>query len=806
MRFLNVVVIILLMAQSVTSADQAGSTGTAAARQVLSMDKGWRFSRGQIEYDRGWHKSKKFSQGPCAVDYNDSGWQLVDVPHDFVIEGTFDPSARVEGGFLKGDIGWYRKQFTIPEEDKDKRIRIEFDGVFRNCKVFLNDFFVGSHLSGYTSFFFDVTDFINYGGKNVLAVEVDARDYEGWWYEGGGIYRHVRLVKTGTVHVAPWGVFVASKAEKETDPASAEVTIQTTILNRRTNAADYTVTSTVLSLDGDKVAETSTKVSQRRWGEQQTLQTVSVSAPKLWSIEKPQLYTLKTSIVCDGNVVDSVETKFGIRTIRIDTGKGFFLNGKHVKIKGVCCHQDHAGVGVALPDRLHEWRIEKLKEMGVNAYRCSHNPPAPEILEACDKLGMLVLDENRILSSAPENLAQLESMILRDRNHPSVIMWSLGNEEFNIQGKSEGRRIARTMYEFVKALDPTRAVTVAENGVFNEGPAFAVDVKGLNYAHDQYDRWHKEHPDKALLATETGSTVTTRGIYRFDAQKGYVHAYDKRNSQIHWAPGAQTMWRSLASKDFVMGCFVWTGFDYKGEPTPFAWPCINSHFGIMDMCGFPKDNYYYYKSWWSDEPVLHLLPHWNWPDKTGEEIEVWCFSNCDEVELSLNDKVIDRRQMPRDGHLEWKIAYQPGTLLARGFKDDKVVLTKEVRTTGAPAKVKMIPDRTKIRADGEDVAIVTVQVVDEKGDVVPYADNLVSFDVADNAKIIGVGNGDPSSHEPDKAKMRRAFNGLCQLIIQSTDKPGKIEITARSDGLSQATITLEAEQAAIRPAAQGDNE
>jgi beta-galactosidase len=782
-----------------------GSSAVAIAaddsspRQVLSMDKGWKFHRGAIEYDFGWHKSKKFSQGPCAADFNDSAWHKVNVPHDFVIEGTFDPSARVEGGFLKGDIGWYRKKFTVPESDKNKRIYIEFDGVFRNCKVFLNEFFIGSHLSGYTSFFFDVTDFLNYGGENVIAIEVDARNYEGWWYEGGGIYRHVRIVKTDPMHVAPWGIFIRTESDKEDSPDSATVTIATKVLNRMTAAAQYKLTSAILSPQGSPVAQLSTEATQSRWGEQETIQKIRISNPELWSIEKPQRYTLETTVVCDGNVVDNVKTKFGIRTIRIDAEKGFFLNGKYVKIKGVCCHQDHAGVGVALPDRLHEWRIEKLKEMGANAYRCSHNPPAPEILEACDRLGMLVLDENRILSSAPENLEQLESMILRDRNHPSVIMWSLGNEEGNIQGKPEGRRIARSMYEFVKALDPTRPVTVAENGVFNEGPAFVVDVKGLNYSHNLYDMWHRDHPDRPLLATETGSTVTTRGIYAYDPNKGYVHAYDKRESGIHWAPSAQTMWRSLATKDFVMGCFVWTGFDYKGEPTPFAWPCVNSHFGIMDTCGFAKDNYYYYKSWWTDEPVLHLLPHWNWPDKTGQEIAVWCFSNCDEVELSLNGKSLGKKEMPRLGHIELKVPYEPGTLSAKGFKNGKAILTKEIRTTGAPAQIKVIPDRTKIKADGEDIAIATVQIVDEKGDVVPYADNLVAFDVTGNAKIIGVGNGDPSSHEPDKATMRRAFNGLCQVIIQAGDNPGQIQLSAQSDGLASVKSNLEAQQAETKP-------
>jgi len=776
----------------------SGLAGFAAAddtspRQVFSLDKDWRFHRGQIEYDKGWHKAKKFSQGPCAIDFDDSRWQTVSVPHDFVVEGVFDPSARVEGGFLKGDVGWYRKKFDIAESDEGKRIWLEFDGVFRNCKVFLNDFFIGSHLSGYTSFFFDVTDFVNYGGENLLAVEVDARDYEGWWYEGGGIYRHVRLVKMPPVHVAPWGVFVTTETDKETEPDSATITIQTKVVNRRTETTRYTLTSAVLSPQGKSVAEISTQVEQPRWNEQEIIQKVQIANPQLWSLEGPQLYTLVTTILKDGTVVDRVETKFGIRTIRIDAEKGFFLNGTPVKLKGVCCHQDHAGVGVGLPDRLHEWRIERLKQMGANAYRCSHNPPAPEILEACDRLGMLVLDENRILNSSPECMSQLESMILRDRNHPSVIMWSLGNEEFNIQTRPEGRRIAHTMYELVKSLDSTRPITVADNAVASEGPAFAVDVKGLNYSHNKYETWHREHPNIPLLASETASTVTTRGIYKSDREKGYVHAYDRRNREIHWAPGAETMWKSVARYDYVMGCFVWTGFDYRGEPTPFKWPCINSHFGIMDMCGFAKDNYYYYKSWWQDEPVLHVFPHWNWPDKVGEEIEVWCFSNCDEVELSLNGESLGKNQMPRLGHLEWKVPYEPGTLSAKGFQNGKVVLTRDVRTTGAPAGIKMIADRKKIKADGEDVAIITVQIVDTEGDVVPYAGNLVSFDVTDNARIIGVGNGDPSSHEPDKSDMRRAFNGLCQVILQAGEKPGEIILKAESPGLMSAQLALQAE-------------
>jgi len=761
-------------------------------RQIWSMDFDWKFHLGAIDYDKGWRKAKEFEKGPMAIDYYDAGWRTVDLPHDFVVEGQYDRTTRQESGYLPKDFGWYRKEFHIPAEDQNKRIYIEFDGVFRDCKVYLNNFFIGSHLSGYSSFYFDVTDFINYGGDNTIAVEVDARAYEGWWYEGGGIYRHVRLVKTDSLSVSPWGVYVTTESEKESDPAWADVKIETTVSNRYLEAVPCKVISTIKNSVGKTVAEMQTSSEIDRWADSLVKQKIRVNKPALWSAEAPNLYTLITKIIKDEQIVDTVETVFGIRTIRVEPDKGLFLNGQRIKLKGVCCHQDHACVGVALPDRVHEFRIEKVKQMGANSYRCSHNPPAPEILEACDRLGMLVIDETRVLSSSNEGLSQLRSLILRDRNHPSIIFWSIGNEEIKVQNTIEGRRIGRTMVELVRQLDPGRLITAAEDRSKADsiGLREVVDIKGINYDKHLYRSIHEGNPDLPLLATEIGATVTCRGVYETDPEKGYVHAYDEREKDVHWGPSAEKAWNAVASNDFLLGGFVWSGFDYRGEPQPFLWPQINSIYGIMDMCGFAKDNYYYYKSWWGDEPLVHIFPHWNWPNKLGESINVWCFSNCDEVELFLNGKSLGKKKMNHLSHLEWDVPYEPGELLAKGYKDGKLLLSDRVETTGPPAAVELVPDRNTINADSHDVVIITVRVVDEQGNVVPTAGNEVFFGVSDNAHILGVGNGDPSSHEPDKARKRRVFNGLAQLIVQTKDKPGNIEITATSNGLKSTKLNI----------------
>jgi beta-galactosidase len=485
--------------------------------------------------------------------------------------------------------------------------------------------------------------------------------------------------------------------------------------------------------------------------------------------------------------------------MRWDPDAGFFLNGKHVILKGTCNHQDHAGVGSAIPDRLQEFRIKRLKEMGSNAYRTSHNPPTPELLDACDRLGMLVLDENRTFSSEAEGTSQLERLIRRDRNHPCVFAWSLANEEGSDQGNARGQRMATTLRRLARSLDPTRPVTAAMNGGWGAGFSLVLDVQGFNYGTGaRMDQFRARFPRLPAMGTEVASTVSTRGIYANDKEKGYVSAYDLNFPP--WAATAETWWTTYAARPWLAGGFVWTGFDYRGEPTPYKWPCTSSHFGIMDTCGFPKDNFYYYQAWWGDRPVLHLFPHWNWAGKEGQDIDVWVHSNLDRVELFLNGRSLGSQAMQRNSHLAWKVPYAPGSIEARGFKDNAQVLVATRETTGAPAAIVVRPDRASIHADGEDVTVLEVQVVDAAGRIVPTADNQVTFAVSGEGRLLGVGNGDPSSHEADKGSVRRAFNGLCCAIIQSSKSPGSIQVVASASGLRSATLAIPTTVSAPRPA------
>ncbi|MBC8137289.1 MAG: DUF4982 domain-containing protein [Fibrella sp.] len=740
---------------------------------------------------------------PDAVkpDFNDAPWRKVHLPHDYVVEGTFDSGADTGHGSLPVTQGWYRKTFTLPTSYRGKSLWIDFDGIYRKSTVYLNGVKLGENPSGYIGSQYDITKAANFGGKNVLAVHVDPRQAEGWWYEGGGIYRHVWLNVTDPVHVAPWGTFVRSEvrgAEGATNP-DADVRIETTIINDSATAQNGVVISRVIGPDRKTVATVRTEQVLPAGQSTVVNQSAAVATALLWSVESPRLYRVETTISRAGRVVDSSSTPFGIRTIRFDANKGFFLNGKSVKIKGTCNHQDHAGVGIAVPDSLQYWRIRKLKEMGSNAYRCSHNPPAPEILDACDKLGMLVMDEARhlgdtTLAKTPrgakaEDLSELKALIRRDRNHPSVIMWSMANEEFALQGTDEGARLYEAMEKVTKSLDPTRPVTTAQNAGFGEGFTKVHDLQGFNYNIRVYDDLHKRFPELPMYGSETASAVSTRGEYINDKEKGYVSAYDVNAPP--WGATAEAAWTPIAQREWRAGAFVWTGFDYKGEPTPYGWPCINSHFGILDIAGFPKDTFWYYQAWWGDKPVAHLLPHWNWAGKEGQEISVWCHSNAEQLELFLNNKSLGTKTMPRYGHLEWKVPYAPGTLEVRGTTGGKIVATDRVETTGAPVALRLKTTRKKLFADGEDMTLVEVSVVDAEGRVVPEVDNTVSFAVTGAGEIGGVGNGDPSSHEPDKASQRKAFHGLCMVLVRAGDKPGKIQLRATAPGLKPAVLPLE---------------
>jgi beta-galactosidase len=645
-------------------------------------------------------------------------------------------------------------------------------------------------------------------GTNVISVRVDATLDEGWFYEGAGIYRHVWLTRTAPVHLVRGGTFLRTEFGRSTgvisstDPATIFATCEVV------NEGDATVTgrlhATLLDAEGKTVATMTSLPAPIAPGDQHTFAlTTVVARPKLWSCEEPNLYRAVMTLETGGNAVDREETTFGMRTVRFDPDHGFFLNGRPVKIKGTCNHQDHAGVGAALPDRIQSYRLERLKWMGSNACRTSHNPPTPEFLDACDRLGMLVMDETRMMDSTPEGLSQLERMIRRDRNHPSVVIWSLANEEPE-QGNARGARIVATMKKLQRRLDPTRVCTTAMNyGFGGVGVSTVVDVQGFNYNDQLIDAYHKDHPKQPIIGTETASALATRGIYANNEQTGHVNADESQKAR--WGNTAEEWWSFYAEREWLAGGFAWTGFDYRGETTPYGWPCISSHFGILDTCGFPKDAAFYYKTWWGVDPVLHLLPHWNWEGKEGQEIEVRAFSNQDSVELFLNGQSQGSQPVKKNSHLMWKVKYAPGVLEARASKGGSVVLTEKRETTGPAAAIRATPDRSTISADGLDVTVVNVSIMDAQGRPVPTADNKVAFAIQGPGAVIGVGNGDQSCHEPDKpasstSAERSAFNGLCMAIVQTRrGEPGTISVTVSSPGLAAATVAISAGAAPLPP-------
>lgn len=781
---------------------------TIAGRERARFDTDWRFHLGHATdpaRDFGYGADEQFAKAdelfaPVShSDFDASAWRRLDLPHDWVVELPFvDDHGLTSYGFKPAgraypdtSIGWYRKSFAVPAADLGRSISLEFDGVFRDCIVALNGHLVARNLSGYAPFDVDITPGLNYGGDNVLVVRVDATEHEGWFYEGAGIYRHVWLVKTAPVHAARWGTFVHCTVDGGTRAAVASVS--TTVDNDTASLTRCSVDLQVVDKDGRVVQRArSASVAIPTAGSADVEQHLRIESPALWSLDAPHLYTLVTRVVADGGAeVDRTETAFGIRTVRFDPDRGVLLNGEHVEIRGTCNHQDHAGVGSALPDRLHAYRIERLKAMGANAYRTSHNPPAPELLDACDRLGMLVLDETRMFGADPEALSQLTRLVRRDRNHPCVFAWSLANEEDGEQGTGRGARMAAVMRRTVRQLDPTRPVTAAMNGDWGTGFSTVVDVQGFNYHIGRpMDDFRRRFPRQPAIGTEVASTVSTRGIYANDVARGYVSAYDRNFPP--WASTAEAWWSAYLARPWASGGFVWTGFDYRGEPTPYTWPCISSHFGIMDTCGFAKDNFYYYQAQWTTEPVLHVFPHWNWAGREGQPIEVWCHTNLERVELFLNGSPVSggAQHVPPNGHAAWQVAYAPGVLEAHGYRGGRVVLTARRETAGAKAAVALAGDRVRLTADGMDVSVIAARIVDAQGRTVPTASDRVRFAVSGPAIVIGVGNGDPSSHESDKETARSAFNGLCCAIVQAATERGAATVTAAAEGLAGADLQL----------------
>jgi beta-galactosidase len=775
-------------------------------RETLLLDPGWLFHLGDIDsplsnkHIAAYMNNKAgWARGAARGNFDDSDWRSVDLPHDWSVEGKFDPENHVDAGFLPRGIAWYRRHFTLDESDRGKHLSITFDGVATHCTVYVNGHLVHRNFCGYTPFTIDITDIANFGPMlNTIAVRVDATYMEGWWYEGAGIYRHVGLKKTSKLHVAGDGVFVNPY---RTNDNNWSTQIQTSIENTSDEAARCEIFSTIKNAHGSAVGQTTTKIELAARSTLVVHQAILVSNPSLWSCDAPTLYALQIQVRADDTLLDEASTTFGYRTIRFDPNDGFFLNEKPLKLLGVCNHQDHAGVGVALPDSIHEFRIRRLKEMGCNAYRCAHNPPARELLDACDRLGMLVMDETRNFGSAPEHLSQLREIVKRDRNHPSVILWSICNEEA-IQGTPVSANIARTMLEAVKELDPSRPVTAAvSGGILNDDCiATAIEVTGINYQLPVHDQYHAKHPRIPLYAAETHCVLSTRGVY--ETKEFYFASDDSQHER--WGETARQTWRFIKSRPFIAGLFIWTGFDYRGEPSPHAWPCVNSHFGLLDMCGFAKDSFYLHKTFFTSEPFVHLLPHWNWTAREGLSIRVLAYSNCDEVELLLNGESLGRRPIDPIEMAQWQVVYQPGILKALAFRQGQLVTQSTIETTSEPIalglEIHESFDASTIPADGRFAVPITVFAVDEHGRRVPTASNFVRFDLTGHGKILGVGNGDPTCHEPDQACSRSLFNGMAQVIVQTTATPGEISLTATADGLKPATLRINSTQASIKPA------
>ncbi|MDR7299282.1 beta-galactosidase [Pelomonas aquatica] len=742
----------------------AGPAAADGPRQRVRIDDGWRFALGHAHdpaQDYG-HSTRAFffakagfGDGPAAADFEDRTWRRLDLPHDWAVELPFDArgssthgSKAIGRAFPENSVGWYRRELAIPASAQGKRIALEFDGVFRDSVVWVNGHYLNREASGYSSFRVDISDYLNYGGRNVVAVRVDATTQEGWWYEGAGIYRHVWLTQAEPLHVDHWGTFVRATVNGN----RAEVAVDTTVRNDGKAGESFTLEHELRDPAGRVVARAT--VPARRVGVDASTDvaaTLRVPAPQLWSLETPQLYKLTTRVKQGDRVVDSHDTPFGIRTLRFDPDKGFFLNGRHVKLHGVNNHQDHAGIGVALPDAMHEARLKMLKGMGVNAIRSAHHPATPELLDACDRLGILVIDEHRMMGTAPQLRYEMARMVRRDRNHPSIVLWSVGNEEWAIENTEIGTRLAREMQAIVKRMDPTRPVTLAASSSGGpEGTAVGSDVLGFNYkAQHDIDAMHKRFPERGIVVTEEGLTYATRGIYADDPSRVHIAAYDKRSGGASTA-SIEEAWRYNAERPFIAGVFFWTGFDYRGETTPFGWPAVSSQFGMMDTTGAMKDSGYYLKAAWTAEPMVHVLPHWNWPGREGQPIDVRVYANTDEVELLLNGNSLGRKALTRYGHLQWSVPYAPGSLVARGYKAGQLVASETVATTGDGSAVRLTVDRARVRADGGDVAVVRVSVVDREGRVVPTASQRIRFEVSGPARLIGMGNGDPGSHEADK--------------------------------------------------------
>ncbi len=770
-------------------------------------------ARTRVKFNSDWkfiNKDIKNGQNP---NYDDSAWRKLNLPHDWAIEGPFSKDVYFQGGFLPyPGVGWYRKSFDISAMDKN--VLLEFDGIMMNAKVWLNSQYVGEWAFGYSSFALDITKFIKHNQKNVLAIRVENTDYSSRWYPGSGIYRNVWLTIKNPIHVSHWGTFVTTP---EISDDKATIQVKTWIDNKSKITEDVQLKTTIFDAAGSEIINSTKDVSIKSDETVNILQNLQVPNPKRWDIKNPYLYLAVSKILVNNRIVDEYETPFGIRTFKFDADKGFSLNGRHIKINGVNMHHDLGPLGAAVSYRATERQLEILKEMGVNAIRTAHNPPSPEQLDLCDKMGILVMDEafdewrkskhnvKNSYSSLFDQWAErdMRALVKRDRNHPSVILWSTGNEVPEL-GTLDGKKSAKMLADICRELDPTRPVSsgIHLSVKIDRELMDIFDVAGFNYWHEKLEDLHKTYPDKPILVTEASAVLSSRGEYHFPVKRVYrgwqhesmqISSYDLVNTGFGTLPDVE--FKLQDDFEWLAGQFVWSGFDYHGEPDPYEdiWPAHSSYFGIVDMCGFPKDRFYLYQSQWSEKPMVHLLPHWNWEGREDKVTPVYVYTNGSSAELFINGKSMGLKKKKKGEYrLKWDdVVYQPGSIKAVAFDSkDRQVAEKEIKTADMPSKINLIADRNKITADGEDLSFITVQVMDENNIFCPTADNLISFNIEGEGEIAAVGNGNPISHESYQASKRKAFNGLCMLVIRAREKEGEIRIIASSPGLEKSEIVI----------------
>ena len=797
----------------------------------VSFNDGWKFHKGDVD-------------GAQNTDLDDISWRDITLPHDWAIEGPFDSSFNARSGGLPfHGVGWYRKQFDIPNTAKGKHITLHFDGAMNNAKIWLNGNMIGERPYGYIGFSVDLSPHLNYGGTNIVAVQLAPEDFSSRWYPGAGIYRNTWLEINNEIHVAKWGTFITTPSISENE---ASINILAEIESIASEDKEVSIQTTIFDPNNREVAKTNSVLVQTKQNSiVEAVQTTTIEAPMLWDLDTPNLYTAKTTIIQGNKVLDRYNTTFGIRTIEYGADFGFKLNGKKTRFKGVCLHHDLGPLGTAVNTRATERQLEIMQDMGVNAIRTSHNPPSPEQVQLCDKMGLMIQVEAfdvwqmaKVENDYSKHFDDWHEQDLRDmirtfRNSPSVVMWSIGNEILEQSQNTIGTEIAQSLVAICKDEDTTRPTTAGFNQYripMENGMADAIDLVGWNYKPRKYEEVLEKHPNWIVYGSETSSTVSSRGTYHLPIEKYVKHesleitSYDFIGPP--WAYPPDIEFEALEKTPHNLGEFIWTGFDYLGEPTPYGgkdnstngywngdWPARSSYFGAVDLCGLPKDRFYLYQSQWISSPMVHVLPHWNWEGKEGEIIPVVSYTNAEEVELFVNGqslgkkrKGVDKTPIPinfidweggryKETHLSpyrlmWEVPYKPGSLRVVAYTNGEVVAEKRIHTAGKPAKIELIPDRVSLHADGKDISFITVRITDKDGNLCPNANHLIEFSVSDLGTIAAVGNGDPATTAPFQSNQRKAFNGLCMLMVKTTKKSGTISIQATSDGLKTASISL----------------